>query len=148
MQMRTLWLPIILILVGLNGCGEIKEKTSDQKILLNEQENELPKSILKDADKSIEKMLINKLPEIKSFSKLTKTINKTKNNFQVKNIEWTSSKTKVTIYPNSEGGIIWYKTYYKCTSGFFFCKSGYDVDYRATCKFKPVQVANLSYPNF
>ena len=81
MRILKLWLPIIFILIGFNGCGEVEEKKSNPKILLNEKENELPKSDLKKPDNSLEKILLSKLPEVKSFSKLTNKINKTKNTF-------------------------------------------------------------------
>jgi hypothetical protein len=69
MQILKLWLPIIFILIGFNGCGEVKEKKSDPKILLNEKENKLPKSILKISNAETEKLLMSSLPKVATIKK-------------------------------------------------------------------------------
>lgn len=117
-----------LLLIA-SGCTQTKEKTSDPKILLNEKENKLPPSILTVSDKNLEKKLLTDLPKLKNFKKLTKKINKTKNGFTLKKVIWTKYKTKIIVFPNSNTGIIWFTSHYKCTQyGFFTCKSGYTVD--------------------
>ncbi len=67
----------IVIYLTLVGCGEVKEQKSDLGAIVDEKQNELPKSTLTPADKNLEQLISQTLPQIKKFQKLTKELNKT-----------------------------------------------------------------------
>lgn len=128
-------LVVLLSIIVLTGCTEPKEKISNPKILLGAVENKLPASSLADPDMVLQENILSTAPEVKSFKKLTASINKQDPHFGFKATQVTWMKNKTVITTSIVGGEIWYDTFYKCTQrGFWSCQSGYTVDYRMKLK--------------
>lgn len=120
---------LMSLLVLTSGCTEESEGISDISRLA-ESENKLPVSVLPKPDIKLESKISSSAPALKEHTVLSKVIERTNGKFTLNGIKWEEGN--LTLYVNaSGGGTFWYSTYHKCTqSGFFFCKSGYDVDYR------------------
>lgn len=123
---------ILGVFVLITACAEKTEEVSDIT-RLKEAANILPASELIQPNKVIEAEIASSAPTVKTFNLLSRKGKSNDAKFTVQNIVWEQGTLALTVKSGAVG-TFHYETYYKCTSGFFTCQSGYTVDYRFKVK--------------